>query len=57
MLFRSAVSENNATTAYATLNAGLWSNTAAINAIGLTITSGQNFAQYSTATLYGILKG
>ena len=47
------VSENNGTTAYATLNAGLWSNTAVINQITLTIT-GHNFVQYSTATLYGI---
>jgi hypothetical protein len=47
------VGENNATTAYATLAAGLWSNTAAITAIGITPSSG-NFVQYSTATLYGI---
>jgi hypothetical protein len=47
------VSENNATTAYATFNAGLWSNTAAINQVTLTLGSG-NFAQYSTAYLYGV---
>ena len=45
--------ETNATSAYAALAAGLWSNTAAINAISLTPLSG-NFVQYSTATLYGI---
>jgi hypothetical protein len=48
-----AVTENNATTAYANIVAGLWSNTAAINAISIAVTSG-NFVQYSTATLYGI---
>ena len=48
-----AVSEANATTAYADLTAGLWSNTAAITALGFTMSTG-NFAQYSTAVLYGI---
>ena len=47
------VSENNATAAYQYLNAGLWSNTAAITSIALTTNKG-NFVQYSTATLYGI---
>jgi len=45
------VTENNGTTAYATLAAGLWSQTAAITSIGITISS---FVQYSTAVLYGI---
>lgn len=45
--------ETNATTAYATLTAGLWSNTAAITSISLETTAG-NYTQYSTATLYGI---
>jgi len=35
--------------------AGLWSSTSAITSLGLTIGDGANFAQYSTATLYGIL--
>lgn len=48
------VTENNATTAYATLRAGLWSSTAAINAVKLTHNGGASFAQYTTATLYGI---
>ena len=48
-----SVVENNATLAYATLIAGLWSNTAAINQITLTQT-GSNFRQYSTCYLYGI---
>jgi len=50
-----SVSENNATEAYQALFAGLWSNTAAITSIELSLVSG-NFAQYSTATLYGISK-
>jgi len=48
-------SENNATTAYAGMVAALWSNTAAITAVGFTLSAG-NFAQYSTAYLYGISK-
>ena len=48
-----SVTENNATTAYAALVAGLSTNTAAINAINLTLNA-TNFAQYSTASLYGI---
>lgn len=52
-----SVSENNGTTAYANLNAGLWSNTAAITSMSLTEPNGgSNFTQYSTATLYGITK-
>ena len=50
-----AVTENNAAADNALyLNAGLWSNSAAINAISLV--GGGNFMQYSTASLYGILK-
>jgi hypothetical protein len=48
------VTENNATAARATLTAGLWSNTTAINQITLLPLGGGTFAQYSTATLYGI---
>jgi hypothetical protein len=47
-----SVAETNATTQYMSLNAGLWSNTAAITSIVLT-TSG-NYDQYSTFYLYGI---
>jgi hypothetical protein len=47
------VGENNASTAYQVLIAGLWSNTAAITSISLAPGSG-SFVQYSTATLYGI---
>jgi hypothetical protein len=49
------VNERNATTTVSELGAILWSNTSAINAITLTASPG-NFAQYSTATLYGIKK-
>jgi hypothetical protein len=49
-----AVTENNATLSYANMWANLWSNTAAINAVSFSCTN--NFAQYSTATLYGISK-
>lgn len=48
------VTENNSTTAYQQLFAGLWSNTAAITQVTLSLA---NFAQYSSASLYGILKG
>jgi hypothetical protein len=47
------VSENNATTAQQAFQAILWRNTAAITSISMT-DGGGNFAQYSTATLYGI---
>ena len=49
-----AVSENNGSTAIATLTAGLWSNSAAITSISLAPFVGTAFMQYSTATLYGI---
>ena len=48
-----SVAEENATTAYVTLIAGLWSGTSAINQITLD-GGGSNFGQYSTAYLYGI---
>lgn len=49
------VSENNGTTAYANLNAGLWSNSAAISSMSLTEPNGgSNFVEHSTAYLYGI---
>ena len=47
------VMENNATTAYSSLQAGLWSNTAAINQITLYSSTG-SWLQYSSAYLYGI---
>jgi hypothetical protein len=48
------VTENNATTAYAHLTPFLWSDTSAINRITLGFMGSDNFAQYSTAYLYGI---
>jgi hypothetical protein len=47
------VEEENATAAYSRLTAGLWSNVTAITSIIFTPDAG-TFAQYSTATLYGI---
>ena len=49
------VEEENATAAYSVLEAGLWSQTAAITSLTLNAyaTSGV-FSQYSTFTLYGI---
>ena len=47
-------SENNSTTNYQTLTAGLWSDTSAITGVSFEMGSSYNFAQYSTATLYGI---
>jgi hypothetical protein len=51
------VTENNATSAFQVITAGLWDNTAAITSIAFTTVSGSNFLQYTSATLYGILKG
>lgn len=48
------VTENNATSAYTALTAGLFSNTSPISSIKLL--AGVTFVQYSTATLYGIRK-
>jgi hypothetical protein len=50
-----SVSENNATTAYQYLTAGLWSNTAAITSITLT-PAASSFATNSSFYLYGISK-
>lgn len=47
------VTENNATTAYNVFVAGLWSNSAAITQITMVLNTG-NFAEYSSASLYGI---
>ena len=49
-----SVTENNATGASKILQAGLWSNTSAINRITLTHSGTGIFVQYSTAYLYGI---
>jgi len=49
-----SVTANNASQSLQIMTAGLWSNTAAITSIRLTIVYGTAFAEYSTATLYGI---
>lgn len=51
-----SVSEQNSSEAYQFLTAGLWSNSAAITSISLFVI-GDNLAQYSSASLYGITKG
>jgi hypothetical protein len=48
------VQEANATTAYSTLTANLWSNTAAITSIKIYCTLGANIETNSTAYLYGV---
>jgi hypothetical protein len=48
-----SVSENNATVAFATLWANLWSSTAAITSIEFTLANA-SYAQHSTFYLYGI---
>lgn len=50
------VTENIATIyALQNIQANLWANTAAVTSISLIPNGTNNFAQYSTATLYGIL--
>jgi hypothetical protein len=48
------VSENNATQAWASMQANLWNNTAAIASVSLSPAYGTNFLQHSTASLYKI---
>jgi hypothetical protein len=48
------VSEQNGTTAYIELIAGLWSQTAAITTLNFISASSVDLAQHSTAYLYGI---
>ena len=50
------VQENNGTTSYQGIFAGLWNQTAAISSIALTNPTG-NMEAGSSATLYGITKG
>lgn len=49
-------SENNAATSYMSVDAGLWSNTAAITSIVLKPFNGTNFRSGSSFILYGITK-
>lgn len=48
------VTENNATSSLTFLNAGLWSNTAAINEIAIYSPNSYSILQYSTFSLYGL---
>jgi hypothetical protein len=50
------VTENNATTSFQAIYAGLWSGTGAITQIVIKPFTG-SFVQYTSATLYGVLKG
>jgi hypothetical protein len=50
------VNENNAGTAYSGLYASLYTGTAAINRVTVKDYNSTNFVQYSSASLYGILK-
>lgn len=49
-----ATTENNATTAYCEMVAGLWSTTSAITSVGFAPQDGTLLLQYSSASLYGI---
>jgi hypothetical protein len=48
--------EQNGTTAYTGVNAGLWSQTSAITSMNFLLTTGPNFVTNSSAFLYGITK-
>ena len=49
-----SVTENNGTSSWTDLTAGLWSNTAAITGVSIYPSASWTFSQYSTAYLYGI---
>lgn len=51
------VTETNATTAFQNIISALWNNTSPVNSIILTAQNGNNFAQYSSASLYGVKSG
>jgi hypothetical protein len=48
------VQENNGTTAYSAMIAGLWSQTNAITSVSFASAGGYNFVQYSEFCLYGL---
>jgi hypothetical protein len=52
-----SVSENNATLAYQTISAGLWTGTSPITSIELKANGSATFTVDSTASLYKITKG
>lgn len=52
-----STTENNGTTAYQLLGAVLWNVTDPITSVEVYPDNASNFMQYSSASLYGILKG
>jgi hypothetical protein len=56
-LSNDAVTENNATVARQSINAGLWANTAAITSLLVKASGARDLAIGSTISLYGITKG
>ena len=52
-----SVSENNATAATQAISAGLWTGTSAITSITLDQGDGSNWLQFTSASIYGILRG
>ena len=52
-----AVTENNATLAYQNIQAGLWNSTDPITSISIAFLSGGDWAEFSSASLYGITAG
>lgn len=52
-----SVTENNATTAYQALYAGIWNQTTAISSLTISAASTNNLMEHSSASLYGILAG
>ena len=53
--YSDSINENNGTSANQILYTGIWANNAAVTSIKFAPYSG-NFAQFSSATLYGIKK-
>jgi hypothetical protein len=51
------VGEQNSTTGYQFLVAGLWTGTSAVDTLTLYAQGGGNFVQHSSASLYGIKRG
>jgi hypothetical protein len=53
---QNGVSENNATASYQYFNGQMWNNTAAITSIQLTPYQSVNFVEFTSASIYGIIK-
>lgn len=52
-----STSENNATTSFNNIVAGLWNDTSPITSVGVSSGAGGSLLQFSSATLYGITAG